>query len=73
MTLRNVFQIWTDLGEKVPFAVRNKRWHPQTYYIVRKVEITEKNREYQRKTAKLYGKAWGDFYRRNTCRRTNVK
>lgn len=52
---QNLFQIWYDLGQKVPFAVRRESWNPaSSYEVVTKVEIGKFP----------YGKAWGYFRRR---------
>ena len=74
MPFRNVFQIWLDGDRKLPFAVRNAshNWHPRTFYVVRKVEISPKNWEYYEKNGRLYGKAWGDFYLRDELSQKDV-
>lgn len=36
---RNIFQIWRDLGEKIPFAVRRRDWSERYYTVVEKIEI----------------------------------
>lgn len=35
----NVFQIWKEHGELVPFAVRRHSWNPLSFFIVTSVEI----------------------------------
>jgi hypothetical protein len=75
MPLRNVFQIWMDVGQKVPFAVRNAyhKWHPETYYLVKKVEISARNWDYyQKKKGGLYGNAWGDLHVKGQLVHTDV-
>jgi hypothetical protein len=36
---KNIFEIWRDNGETVPFAVRRWNWSDQYYTIVTKIEI----------------------------------
>jgi hypothetical protein len=35
----NVFQIWRESGERVPFAVRRDSWNPESFFIVTSIEI----------------------------------
>ena len=35
----NVFQIWRKYGEKTPFAVRRRSWHPESCFIVTSIEV----------------------------------
>lgn len=35
----NIFEIWKELGEKVPFAVRRDNWTDEFYTIIESVEI----------------------------------
>ena len=46
---KNIFQIWKELGEKVPFGVRRDNWSNEYYTIVERVEIYHYP----------YGKAYG--------------
>jgi hypothetical protein len=46
---QNIFEIWREIGEKVPFAVRNYRWSDKYYSVVEKIEIGKWP----------YGKAYG--------------
>ena len=39
MPYQNIFQIWKELGEKVPFAVRRQNWSDAYYVVVEKIEI----------------------------------
>jgi len=59
VTLRNVFQLWKERAEVLPFRVRRSSWAEDSYFIVQRVEIKE---DYYKKTGKLYGKAYGQFY-----------
>ena len=36
---KNIFQIWKELGEKVPFGVRRDNWSNEYYTVVEKIEI----------------------------------
>jgi hypothetical protein len=36
---QNIFQIWRELGEIAPFAVRRDNWSHQYYTVVENVEI----------------------------------
>jgi hypothetical protein len=36
---KNIFEIWKDTGENVPFAVRNYRWSDKYYTVVEKIKI----------------------------------
>jgi len=36
---KNIFQIWEELGQKTPFAVRRANWGPEFYTVVVQVEI----------------------------------
>ncbi len=36
---QNIFEIWNEIGETVPFAVRNYRWSDNKYAVVEKIEI----------------------------------
>ena len=51
---KNVFQLWKEGGEKLPFKVIRWTWHPATSaFLVERIEV--------RKWP--YGKAWGRFIR----------
>jgi hypothetical protein len=39
--IKNIFEIWKDNEEKVPFTVRRQNWSDQYYTIVTKIEITK--------------------------------
>lgn len=41
MNRKNIFQIWKDLGEKVPFTVRRLNWEPRYGLLIEKVVIEE--------------------------------
>jgi len=56
---RNVFQIWKDNKEKLPFFVRRSSWSGYSKFLVTKIEIKE---EYYKKTGNLYGFAYGHYY-----------
>jgi hypothetical protein len=56
---KNVFQIWREHGEVVPFKVRRWSWSYPTYAVVTEVIVTEKNLAYYADTGKLYGKVKG--------------
>lgn len=49
----NVFQLWKDGGEKLPFKVIRWTWSHTSYFIVEEVQIGKWP----------YGKAWGRFVR----------
>jgi len=49
MTEKNIFEIWKENGEKIPFAVRRNNWTENFYTVVTKVEIKKWP----------YGKAYG--------------
>lgn len=36
---KNIFQIWKEIGKKVPFGVRRDNWSNEYYTIVEKIEI----------------------------------
>ena len=36
---KNIFQIWDDIGRKVPFAVRRQNWDEKYYAVVEEIEI----------------------------------
>jgi len=46
---KNIFEIWREIREKVPFGVRNYRWSDEYYAVVEKIEIGKWP----------YGKAYG--------------
>lgn len=46
---KNIFQIWKENEEKVPFAVRRWNWYENYYAVIERVEITKFP----------YGKAYG--------------
>lgn len=50
---KNVFQLWREGGETLPFRVVRWTWGPNSYFIVEKIEIGKWP----------YGKAWGRFVR----------
>ncbi|MCZ4090609.1 hypothetical protein [Sinorhizobium psoraleae] len=50
---KNVFQLWKEGGEKLPFTVIRWTWGPASYFLVEKLEIGKRR----------YGKAWGRFVR----------
>lgn len=51
---KNVFQLWKEVGEKLPFKVVRWNWHePNSGFLVESIEI--------RKWP--YGKAWGRAFR----------
>lgn len=52
---QNIFQIWNDLGQRVPFAVKRESWNPASSY-----EWWQR----LRLGSSPYGKAWGYFRRR---------
>lgn len=66
---RNVFQIWRDNGERVPFRVRRWSWNWYCFAVVVDIVISEKDMEYEVDTGKLYGKAEGRFFMRGKERR----
>ncbi len=59
--MKNVFEIWNDNNEQLPFFVRRHSWGKNSKFLVTEIEIKE---EYYKKTGKLYGVAKGFFYRR---------
>ena len=59
---RNVFQIWKDNGEKLPFFVRRFSWSKNSKFLVTKVKI---NWSYYKEKGKLYGKAYGHYLNDN--------
>lgn len=36
---KNIFQIWSEIGKRVPFAVRRDNWSSEYYTIVEKIEL----------------------------------
>ena len=51
---KNVFEIWRERGEKLPFKVIRWTWNPSTSaFLVERIEIGKWP----------YGKAWGRFVR----------
>jgi hypothetical protein len=51
---KNVFQIWRDGGEKLPFKVIRWTWDPAySAFLVERIEVGKWP----------YGKAWGRFVR----------
>jgi len=36
---KNIFEIWKDNGEVIPFAVRRNNWSSEYYTVVEKIEI----------------------------------
>ncbi len=62
---KNVFQIWNENGQKVPFIVQKLGWQSDSFFKVSKVEVAEKNWKYFKETGDIYGKAFGFFYRRD--------
>jgi len=51
---KNVFQLWKEGGEKLPFKVIRWTWNPATStFLVERIEIGKWP----------YGKAWGRFIR----------
>lgn len=47
---KNIFNIWEEIGKKVPFAVRRTHWSNKNIYVI--VDIVERD-------GKGYGKAYG--------------
>jgi hypothetical protein len=62
--MKNVFQFWIENNKETPFKVRRFSWHPTTYFLVKRIEVTPHNWEYYDKTGNIYGKAYGDMYLR---------
>ena len=51
---KNVFQLWKEGGEKLPFKVIRWTWNPATSaFLVERIEVGKWP----------YGKAWGRFIR----------
>lgn len=50
---KNVFELWKENGESVPFKVIRWTWNPTTVFLVERVEIGKWP----------FGKAWGTFIR----------
>jgi hypothetical protein len=64
LVARNVFNIWDDRGRVVPFKVRHVRfWHPDSYFVVKKIVIRPKDWAYFAEKGRLYGLAFGDMYK----------
>jgi hypothetical protein len=62
---KNVFDLWLANGKVLPFKVRHVRsWHPSSYFVVKRIEISVKNWDYFAEKGKLYGSAFGDMYLR---------
>lgn len=61
---KNIIQIWQEIGENVPFAVRNYRWSDQYYTIVEKVEIGKWPYGYAYGYPTINGQ-YSDHYERN--------
>ena len=61
---KNVFQIWHENGEEVPFLVRKPEWHGDSYFMVTRIEVSPEKWKHFDKTGDIYGKAFGFFYRR---------
>jgi len=57
--LKNVFELWMENDKNLPFKVRRFSWHPETFFLVKKIDAKW---DYYEKTGKLYGKAYGDMY-----------
>ncbi len=38
---KSIFQIWKDLGKKVPFNIRKSIWEPRFGFTVERIEIKE--------------------------------
>lgn len=36
---KNIFQIWSEIGKRIPFAVRRDNWSNEYYTIVEKIEL----------------------------------
>ena len=49
MEQKNIFEIWKDSGEKLPFAVRRQKWDEQYFTVVTGIQIKKWP----------YGKAYG--------------
>jgi hypothetical protein len=51
---KNVFQLWKDNGEKLPFKVVRWTWNPRrTVFLVERIEVKKWP----------YGTAWGRYAR----------
>ena len=49
MDIKNIFQLWDEIGRKVPFKVRRENWSKRYIVIVEKIECEKMP----------YGKAYG--------------
>lgn len=70
---RNVFELWLANGKVLPFSVRRWSWHPETYFVVRRVWVSEKAWSYFSVKGKLYGDAFGDFYLRGKLSSSDIR
>lgn len=48
---KNIFQIWRDRGDVLPFEVIRWSWSPSSSFLVEQIEVGKWP----------YGKAWGRF------------
>ncbi len=60
---KNVFQIWYENGQKVPFVVQKLEWHRDSFFKVTEVQLSPKDWKHFKDTGDLYGKAFGLLFR----------
>jgi hypothetical protein len=61
----NIFELWLMNNKRLPFVVRNYHWSEYSKFEVTEIELSDRNIEYFKEKSKLYGNAYGYFYKNN--------